>query len=303
MIKRRPYSLPLGLVFLFFPSVLLHARVGDRPMPVGARVTGMGGAFVAVADDAYASYYNPAGLSQLERREGALTSLVDVSTRDKYLDYNDIVIYANPDERYGAWAGWFVHSGSHQKGAERPEYWFCWSYGKEVFRGLSLGGNLRYIWGRTRHPTESDQSGALDLAFLYRPVRWFSAGLLVQDLNRPHDWGEEYRTNLCPGIAFRPDKLTVIACDLYDATGETDDTYHDASQDVNVGFERWLTKKKQLALRGGAYHIGSMYKAFTGGLGVRFEIKEIEYRFDYAYFAHQKGDEEERHYLGLTVVF
>lgn len=293
----------LGLIFSLIQTSALFARVGDRPMPVGARATGMGGAFVAVADDAYAAYYNPAGLSQLKKREGTVTSLVDMSTRDKYSDYDDIVIYANPDERYGAWAGWFVNSGSHLPGAEKPEYWYCYSYGKEVLRGLSLGGNLRYVWGRTRHPNVSDHAGALDLALLYRPVRWFSAGLLVQDVNEPEHWDEEYDINFRPGIAFRPDNQTVIACDLYDATGETDDTYHDASQDVRVGFERWVTKHRYVALRGGAYHLTSRYEAYTGGLGLRFEIKQIEYRFDYAYFAHQKGDEEERHYMGLTVAF
>jgi len=296
-------TLFLLLISFFILSGMVFARVGDRPMPVGARVAGMGGAFVAVADDTYASYYNPAGLSQLKKREGTVTSLVDMSTRDRYLDYNDMVIYANPDERYGAWGGWFVHSGSHRKGAVKPEYWYCYSYGKEVLRGLSLGGNLRYIWGRTRHPNESDHAGSLDLALLYRPVRWFSAGFLVSDVNEPDMWGEEYDINLRPGIAFRPDKLTVIACDLYDATGETDDTYYDASQDVRVGFERWITKHRYIALRGGAYHLTSKYEAYTGGLGLRCEIKEIEYRFDYAYFAHQKGDEEERHYLGLTFAF
>jgi hypothetical protein len=34
-------------------------------VPVGARASGMGGAFVAVADDASAAYWNPAGLSRI----------------------------------------------------------------------------------------------------------------------------------------------------------------------------------------------------------------------------------------------
>jgi hypothetical protein len=39
---------------------------------VGARALGMGGAFVSVADDASAAYWNPAGLVQLEQREAML---------------------------------------------------------------------------------------------------------------------------------------------------------------------------------------------------------------------------------------
>jgi len=38
-------------------------------IPVGARAVGMGGAFVAVADDATAPWWNPAGLVYLPYRE------------------------------------------------------------------------------------------------------------------------------------------------------------------------------------------------------------------------------------------
>lgn len=38
-------------------------------MGVGVRAIGLGGAFVAVSDDASAGFWNPAGLSQIEARE------------------------------------------------------------------------------------------------------------------------------------------------------------------------------------------------------------------------------------------
>jgi len=41
----------------------------------GARAEGMGGAFTAVADDAYAVYWNPAGLAQISRVEVGLNHL------------------------------------------------------------------------------------------------------------------------------------------------------------------------------------------------------------------------------------
>jgi hypothetical protein len=64
---------------LVLPSLVYgQAKVGTTgaqflEIGVSARADGMGGAFVAVADDASAMYYNPAGLVQLEGREAVLT--------------------------------------------------------------------------------------------------------------------------------------------------------------------------------------------------------------------------------------
>src|SRR5688572_12583855 len=45
------------------------ARAAFNDIITGARPQGMGGAFVAVADDANALYWNPAGLTQLDTAE------------------------------------------------------------------------------------------------------------------------------------------------------------------------------------------------------------------------------------------
>src|ERR1043166_3350945 len=67
MMKRGWRSAGLALV-----SVLLWtgaARAAFNDIVTGARPQGMGGAFVAVADDANALYWNPAGLTQLDSAE------------------------------------------------------------------------------------------------------------------------------------------------------------------------------------------------------------------------------------------
>lgn len=52
----------LAAAFLLFSTVSLNGQTLDQ---VGERAQGMGGAFVAVADDASAIYWNPAGLANL----------------------------------------------------------------------------------------------------------------------------------------------------------------------------------------------------------------------------------------------
>ena len=65
------------ILFSFIPSQITHAQALSRievpssmnPVGSGARALGMGGAFIAVADDATAASWNPGGLIQLETPE------------------------------------------------------------------------------------------------------------------------------------------------------------------------------------------------------------------------------------------
>lgn len=84
-----------GVVVLFVAAIDVHAQAVQNvvlrnsfsPIGAGARGVGMGGAFIAVADDGTAATFNPAGLAQLRRAELAivgfgseLSSSVNAST-------------------------------------------------------------------------------------------------------------------------------------------------------------------------------------------------------------------------------
>src|SRR5438132_5016171 len=63
-----------ALAALGAPSPLQAVATGGQPgeflsFGAGARSLAMGSAFVGVADDASATYWNPAGLSQITRKE------------------------------------------------------------------------------------------------------------------------------------------------------------------------------------------------------------------------------------------
>ena len=72
-------ALLVGILSAFLLTVDLQAqtvtfqqtRINSSPNPIGsgARALGMGGAFIAIADDATAASWNPGGLMQLERPE------------------------------------------------------------------------------------------------------------------------------------------------------------------------------------------------------------------------------------------
>lgn len=59
------------ILFFIIPSLCWGAKYSGEflYLGVGGKALGMGGAFVSIADDASAGYYNPAGLSQLDQKE------------------------------------------------------------------------------------------------------------------------------------------------------------------------------------------------------------------------------------------
>src|SRR5438477_7409975 len=72
----------LAAAFLLFSTVSLNGQTLDQ---IGERAQGMGGAFVAVADDASAIYWNPAGLSNVFKFDAQL----NVNGRDHPADGAD----------------------------------------------------------------------------------------------------------------------------------------------------------------------------------------------------------------------
>jgi len=63
-----------GLIHPVYPQMIQRLEIPSSPNPVGsgARALGMGGAFIAVADDATAASWNPGGLVQLETPEASV---------------------------------------------------------------------------------------------------------------------------------------------------------------------------------------------------------------------------------------
>jgi hypothetical protein len=87
-----------GLALLLAASLIpLPARAAYDDVGVSARVTGLGHAYTAVADDVYATYYNPAGLATLDRKEfGTTYSRLLTGLSDGSNIQNSFFAYAHP---------------------------------------------------------------------------------------------------------------------------------------------------------------------------------------------------------------
>jgi len=168
-----------------------------NPVGSGARALGMGGAFIAVADDATAASWNPAGLTQLKYPECSLVGAF-------YHRGEDLTFGTNPEA-----------DGSHSISDSNINYLSA-SYPFEVYNHnmiVSLSYQHLYDfnreWGfiikRNSELQISDevwnyeQNGsltALGLSYAVRVVPQFSLGVTLNfwdDDLTPNSWEEKYR--------------------------------------------------------------------------------------------------------------
>ena len=126
------------------------ARAAYDDVGVGARVTGLGGAFTAIADDAYSVYYNPAGLGTLDRAMlGTTYSRLHMGLSDDSTLQNSFMAYAKPIRhgRQGAWGAAWNYFTLDSLYSETSLYG---SYGRRLFaeqlpNGFYAGASLKML--------------------------------------------------------------------------------------------------------------------------------------------------------------
>ncbi len=140
---------------------------------VGSRAIGMGGAFVAVADDANAIYWNPAGLSRLEKNELTFTHtewLTDIS-----FDFTGGILSLGGNGVVGLSLTSLSTTDMEVRTVEEPEgtgEWFSvgsialgLSYARNLTDRFSIGFNTKYIQEKIWHMSAS--SFAVDFGTLF----------------------------------------------------------------------------------------------------------------------------------------
>ena len=155
----------------------------------GARPVAMGGAFVAVADDANTTYWNPAGLAQLEERE--ITAMHNEwleGIRYEFLGYAQPIKSEGRAQGFGVSVMCLYMSGLESRTTEtmEPEGTFgaydiavAGAYACEVGKGVSIGANVKLIHQKIED--EGAWGGAIDIGVLYRvpgPRGRFSRNIL-----------------------------------------------------------------------------------------------------------------------------
>jgi len=162
----------------------------------GARGLGMGGAFFAVADDASASYWNPAALTLLEKKE--FTAMQATLFADTTLNF---FTYAHPTSSKGTWAVSMTQLKSvgfekisitaNPAGSEiidvqtlgtfdSVERALAFSWGRDVSDKLSFGVMAKNI-SRTLD-TSKDTFNSIDIALLHKFSKIYRVAMGAQNV-------------------------------------------------------------------------------------------------------------------------
>ena len=177
----------------------------------GARQGGMGEAFVAVADDATATWWNPAGLAFMNQRELTLMHVNWLPAFHLPDLYYDFISYVNHVDEWGTYglnvafinlgeSPWTDDVGTQLGTFRTYETAITGSYGTTLSDNFGLGVNVKFIYSHLADQGAGQERGsgvatnfAVDLGTLYKmsdPI-----------LHRPLNFGGNLQ-NLGPKMAY-----------------------------------------------------------------------------------------------------
>ena len=271
---------------LFFIALSAHAIGGEGGHAgaylrtgVGARPLGMGGAFTALSDDATASYWNAAGLAQLDASQVAL--MYSLMSMDRMLN---LITYAQPMGEIGtlgvSWLNYGVGdidgrdlTGTPTETFGDSENAFSVSFGRGLSPALFVGGSLKYFL----HKLASRQATGygFDVGAILKIGENIRVGGKIQDIASKIKWNteseleEEFPTVTRLGISIVPQTTPMkISADI-ESSSEREARYH-------IGAEYWIIPAIAIRLGYDRNHI-------TAGASAIIPISSINLQLDYAF--------------------
>jgi hypothetical protein len=276
-----------AFAMVLFCITSMAADGAFEDVELGARPLGMGSAFVATADDASAIFWNPAGLTRVDGRELTMS----------YMELYDLVSYssvgyAHPLKMGKIGAG--LVSSSDIDGAYRETILALSAAGK-VYRGLSLGSNVKYLSSSASTGEVSVGSGkgvSLDLGCQYGIKEdLVSLGIVFQNLAGYVSYNREavrdipgQKYSQRPGFSYKAGAGVKLES-ILPYVDKTVLSVQLADGNVHTGLECIFWNVA--AIRAGFRTGNALTRSITTGLG----IKLAAIRLDYAYVGSQMGSQ------------
>jgi hypothetical protein len=268
---------------------------------VGARAAAMGEANAAWAADVYGLYFNPAGVSRVERKEigfvhnnlfsdvsynylGYLQPLSFGGTFGLTVAYVDLGEVKRTTIASSATNSFLGQASSHDLAVSL-------AYARPVRSWLDLGGTVKVI--NENLDDNSASAVAVDLGATIRPpVRGLTLGVSLANLGSSLKFireKDELPLTLRLGAAYRsPNGIWGIVSDAV--------WVRDQEWEAKVGGEAWVWPE-HLALRAGVNSANDLDNGFTVGSAFHWEDLAIDYAFT------PFGEIGDAHQISLTYQF
>jgi len=280
---------------------------------VGARALGMGSAFVAVADDVTAGYWNPAGVADIQ---GRAVQLMHAETFGDVVNY-DTGAYVHPLDGCAALAvtvvrlavdeipftsfeideetGRILYDPTKISWESDSESALLVSYARRPWEDLRLGATLKLVWKSVGE--YSCYGVGFDLGAKYDVWRGLTLGANIQDATTTLlAWNTQERESIFPtaklGLAYALDLpsmdgriIAAADADFRFENRQTADEYHvgRVSADTHWGLE--FSYREMVSVRAGLA-MGQL----TAGAGVTLR----GFTIDYAFGKHEYLDSSHR---------
>lgn len=290
----------VGMALLGLVSTIQAAGTSSAQflkMGAGARAAGMGDAFCSVSDDANATYWNPAGLAQVESSELSMMHNSNIEeTSYQYLSgamplRNSTIggfiqrLNVGTIDRYTANN---VRDGSFDTGSMAVGA----SMGRRIRENTMMGFTLKFV--QESIEAESDTTFAGDFGLLHK-AETFNFGLAIQNIGPGLSMVSESSplpmTVRAGASKMFAQKRLLAAVDMAKA--------NDGDLSLNLGVEY---KMSEVVILRGGYKAGNSLDVdgitnINGGLGLKLN------RFNFDYSVSPFGDLGMAHRISLLVRF
>ena len=282
-----------GLLLIGAFSIAQAAGIFTDRYP-SARLAAMGGSGVAIVNDAWAAFYNPAGLSRLN---GQIVSTAYSRLFNVHFLKNFFGAAATPlPAHFGNIAVGFEYFGVDFQGKNiSGEYTLALSHGfyllKDIHSSLAVGYSLKILhWTLGASPQFGELGSAstlgIDLGFQASVYQRTYVGFAITNINTPQI-GKYTKYDLpqriIVGLAYQPYEGVTTSLDFHRIVG---------SQHTQVWGGTEFQIIPHLTLRFGAT---THPNRFTAGAGIRYRF----FQLDYAFITHNElGDS---HLINVTV--
>ncbi len=298
-------SCVLGMTLsIGFPASVAYAEPSATAanfllVPVGGRANALGGAYAALADDAYAMHFNPGALGVAPQQLAFAHNEYFLDLNQEYLSYvhpldvGTIGVSVNYFD-LGNFSRTFINntadpnnsnSVSTGAGFDASNYAISLGYGRPMLMdGLNLGVTVKYV--REEIAEYDDATVAADLGAYWREKgNPLSVGFAVTNL------GDKLRLKAKDDdlpITFRLGAAYRMMAERFLVTADVQKTVKDDDIYVHAGGEYWVAN--MLALRVGYDHTNEIGSGLTAGAGFKMD----RFTLDYAWADYDELDMSHR---------